>query len=152
MNSDLERVLLWGNVPMDVSYAHHHWWEGWIWWHQPCSSSGCPGSPPLGGVEMEGLELEPAVRWDFLSAWWVSLPFQGRVWSQVAGAEDLRVACRLVLFLFFFFLRFICLFFAVLGLHCCVQAFSSCGEQGLLFIAVLGLLIAVAFLVAEHRL
>ena len=41
---------------------------------------------------------------------------------------------------------------AVLGLHCCVQAFSSCGEQGLLFVAVHGLLIVVASLVAEHRL
>ena len=29
---------------------------------------------------------------------------------------------------------------------------SSCGEQGLLFVVVRGLLIAVAFLVAEHRL
>ena len=32
---------------------------------------------------------------------------------------------------------------AVLGLRCCEQAFSSCGEQGLLFIAVRGLLIMV---------
>ena len=48
-----------------------------------------------------------------------------------------------VLNTFFFFL-------AVLGLRCCAQAFSSCGEQGLLFIAVRGLLIAVASLVAEH--
>ena len=39
-----------------------------------------------------------------------------------------------------------------LVLLCCEQAFSSCCEQGLLFIAVLGLLIAVASLVAEHRL
>ena len=31
-------------------------------------------------------------------------------------------------------------------------AFSSCGERGLLFIAVCRLLIAVASLVAEHRL
>ena len=31
-------------------------------------------------------------------------------------------------------------------------AFSSCSEPGLLFIAVLGLLIAVASLVAEYRL
>ena len=38
----------------------------------------------------------------------------------------------------------------MLGLRCCVRAFSSCGEQGLLFIAVRGLLIAVASLVAEH--
>ena len=29
---------------------------------------------------------------------------------------------------------------AVLGLRCYMQAFSSCGEQGLLFIAVRGLL------------
>ena len=45
---------------------------------------------------------------------------------------------------------FIYLFLAVLGLCCCVQAFSSCGEWGLLFVA--GLLIAVASLVAEHGL
>ena len=44
------------------------------------------------------------------------------------------------------------LFLAALGFRCCVQAFSSCGEQGLLFAAVFGLLIAVASLVAEHRL
>ena len=41
---------------------------------------------------------------------------------------------------------------AVLGLRCCVWAFSSCGEQGLLFVVVHGLLIAVASLVVEHRL
>ena len=33
-----------------------------------------------------------------------------------------------------------------------VRAFSSCGERGLLFIAVHGLLIAVASLDAEHGL
>ena len=45
---------------------------------------------------------------------------------------------------FFFFLinLFIYLFLAVLGLRCCTQASSSCGEQGLLFVAVCGLLIA----------
>ena len=41
---------------------------------------------------------------------------------------------------------------SVLGLCCCTRAFSSCGEQGLLFIAVRGLLIVVASLVAEHGL
>ena len=41
---------------------------------------------------------------------------------------------------------------AVLDLHCCAQAFSSCGEQGLLFFAVHRLLIVVASLVVEHRL
>ena len=41
---------------------------------------------------------------------------------------------------------------AALGLCCYAQAFSGCGEQGLLFIAVCGLLTAVATLVAEHGL
>ena len=40
---------------------------------------------------------------------------------------------------------------AALGLRCCVRAFSSCGEQGLLFVAVRGLLIVVASLVMEAR-
>ena len=47
---------------------------------------------------------------------------------------------------------FIYLFMAALGLRCCAQAFSSCGERGLLFVAARGLLIAVASLVAEHGL
>ena len=41
---------------------------------------------------------------------------------------------------------------AVLGLHCCARAFSSCGKWGLFFVAVCGLLSAVAFFVAEHGL
>ena len=48
---------------------------------------------------------------------------------------------------------------AELGLCCCTRAFSSCGEWGLLFVAVHGLLIevhglliAVTSLVAEHGL
>ena len=59
-----------------------------------------------------------------------------------------------VVFFFFnkFIYLFIYLFLAVLGLRCCVQAFSSCGEHGLslLFLAVHRLLIVVASLVAEH--
>ena len=42
------------------------------------------------------------------------------------------------------------LFLAVLGLRCWSQATSSCGELGLLFLAVLRLLIVVASLLAEH--
>ena len=41
---------------------------------------------------------------------------------------------------------------AVLGLRCCAWAFSSCSEQGQLFVVVCGLLIAVASLVVEHGL
>ena len=50
------------------------------------------------------------------------------------------------------FIYFIYLFLAVLGLRCCAWAFSSCGEWGLPFVAVRGLLIAVASLVVEHGL
>ena len=42
---------------------------------------------------------------------------------------------------------------AVLGLHCCMRAFSSFSKQGLIFVAVCGLLIVVvASLVVEHGL
>ena len=44
------------------------------------------------------------------------------------------------------------LFLAVLGLHFCARAFSSCSKRGPLFIAVRGPLTVVASLVAEHRL
>ena len=40
----------------------------------------------------------------------------------------------------------------MLGLRFCARAFSSCGKQGPLFIAVRGPLTIVAPLVAEHRL
>ena len=43
------------------------------------------------------------------------------------------------------------IFLAVLGLHCCAQAFSSCSKQGLLFVVVRGLLIAVACLCCGAR-
>ena len=59
------------------------------------------------------------------------------------------------IYLFIFkdcFYLFIYLFLAALGLRCCAQAFSNCGELGLLFVAVRELLIAVASLVAEHGL
>ena len=42
--------------------------------------------------------------------------------------------------------------FVFFWLHWVFVAFSSCGEWGLLLVEVLGLLVAVASLVAEHRL
>ena len=41
---------------------------------------------------------------------------------------------------------------AAVGLYCCMWAFYSCGKHGLLFFVVHRLLIAVASLLAEHRL
>ena len=61
--------------------------------------------------------------------------------------------CSCFFFLnFILFIYFIYLVLAALGLPCCVRAFSSCGERGLLFVAVCGLLIMVASLVEEHGL
>ena len=51
--------------------------------------------------------------------------------------------------LFIYFIYFI---FGCIGSSCWVQAFSSCGEQGLLFIVVRGLLIVVASLVGARAL
>ena len=50
------------------------------------------------------------------------------------------------------FVLFYVFIFGCFGSLLLCVAFSSCGEWGLLFIAVRGLLIAVASLVAEHGL
>ena len=55
-----------------------------------------------------------------------------------------------ILAIFYLYIYFF--FVAALGLCCCVWTFSSCGEQGLLFVAVRRLLIVVASLVVEHGL
>ena len=52
----------------------------------------------------------------------------------------------------FFEIIYLFNFLAVMGLFSCMWAFSSWGKQGLLFILVHRLLIAVSSLVAEHRL
>ena len=57
------------------------------------------------------------------------------------------------LYSFFFFLINLFMLFIYFWLRwvfVAMRAFSSCSEQGLLFIAVRGLLIATASLVAEH--
>ena len=54
----------------------------------------------------------------------------------------------LLLLLFYLFIFFM----ATLDLRCCAWAFFSCMEQGLVFIAVHGFLIAVASLVVDHGL
>ena len=52
------------------------------------------------------------------------------------------------LFLIFFYVKQVFFFFSV----CCCAASLSCGERGFSLVVVLGLLIAVASLVAEHGL
>ena len=54
---------------------------------------------------------------------------------------------------FISFLKITCyLFLVVLGLCCCSWAFSSCDEQGLLFVAVSRLLTLVASFAEKNRL
>ena len=69
---------------------------------------------------------------------------------------NLIVQCQKKFFFFKGNFKFIYLFIypflAVLDLHLCTRAFSSCGEQGPLLIAVRGPLTVAASLVAEHRL
>ena len=69
--------------------------------------------------------------------------------QQSESAINIHIA---PLFFFYKFIYLIYLFLAVLGLRCCARAFSSCGEWGLFFVVVCGLLIAVASLVVEHGL
>ena len=65
--------------------------------------------------------------------------------SQFTHTQNALQEARWLLFFFNLFL-------AELGLRCSARAFSSCGEWGLLFVAVCGFLTAVASLVAEHGL
>ena len=71
--------------------------------------------------------------------------------------NDVRQKANLNSFLIF--LYFYLLFLVALGLHCCSQAFLSCSERGLLFVAVPRLLsswstgsTSTGLAVAAHRL
>ena len=63
----------------------------------------------------------------------------------------IQCPCPFLFYLFYFFI-ILYIYLAALGLCFCARDFSSCGEQGLLFVVVCGLLITVASLVAEHGL
>ena len=76
------------------------------------------------------------------------------LWPFLENTVCHKMLGRIILRLLFsfFILFYLLIFLAVLCLRCCARAFSSCGEQGLFFVAVHGLLTAVASLVAEHGL
>ena len=85
--------------------------------------------------------------------------FGGRIpWDSIPAihwpvvSQGLFTVSCLCPFFFNKFIYFIYLFLAALGLHFCAWALSSCGERGLLFVAVHRLLIAVTSLVVEHGL
>ena len=66
------------------------------------------------------------------------------------GGQGRPIVIYLFIYLFIYLLTY--LLMTVLGLRCCMQAFSSCGERGLLFVVVRGLFTVVASLVVEHGL
>ena len=100
----------------------------------------CVSRPQGNFFDLRRPQLTYAVKWGW-----------GRPSLGDAGKHDgltlrltLLVLCFKDLLWFFFFY-----FLVVVGLHCCVWAFSSCSEPGLLFIAVRRLLIAVASLLLQ---
>ena len=87
-----------------------------------------------------------------LYPWIIAWHFMGIIPEQYFKIDHALPFTKWLSMHYFFLIYLIYLFLAALGLRCCVRAFSSCGERGLLFRAVRGLLIVVASLVAEHRL
>ena len=87
---------------------------------------------------------DAAIYWNGKTQKWADLGV-GIIQSSLCS----KFSCLLFLYIIFLFLCFliylsIFYYLAALGLRCCTRAFSSCGERGLLFIEVHGLLIAVA--------
>ena len=77
----------------------------------------------------------------------------GRLLTTAPPGKSHKPRLLFKIFLFIYVCTYVCMLcLSALGLRCCVQAFSSCGERGLLFVAVRGLLIAVASLVVGHGL
>ena len=135
---------------------------GSLVYFQFSASLGLVASPFLSGVETQLEPPRPLPGVQSRSAQAPSVRFSSFEFPFIYGTW--QFACLLVsapvcfVFFIFLFLIFIYLFFclflflAVLGLRCCAQAFSSCGERGPLLVAIRGLLIVVASLVAEHGL
>ena len=80
-------------------------------------------------------------------AWSAAVHEVAKSWTRLVNSTTTKqVAHILGLFHFLSLSIFIYLFLAFLDLHCFAHAFSSCGERGLLFLVVWGLLIAVVSL------
>ena len=92
-----------------------------------------------------------------VGVWWYLIFILICISLMIYDVEHLFICLFATCIYLFFHIKkifiYLCiLFLAALDLRCCVQAFSSCGERGLLFVVVCRLLIAVASLAAEHRL
>ena len=122
----------------EFTQTHVHWVGDTIQPSHPLSS---PSPPALNLSQHQGLFK------------WVRSPTSG---GQSIGVSSSIQVLEIVLkdrshlFIFNQFYSLI-LFLAALGLRCCVQASSSCWEQGLLFVEVCGLPTEVASLVCGAR-
>ena len=113
-------------------------WFAFLWWLAILSISSCACWPLCIFFGKMSIQVFcPIFNW-VIFLYWV-------VWA-------VYTFCFFVFCFFYKFIYFIYLFLAVLGPRCCARALSSRGEQGLLFIAVRGPLIAAASPVAEHGL
>ena len=89
----------------------------------------------------------PILRWPQLGSFWLVSHHNMRGMPQLEGPARVSSNIYIYIYIFFFFSLF-----TARGLHCCVQAFSSCNVWALLFIVVGRFLTEVASLVAEHGL
>ena len=87
-----------------------------------------------------------------LSSYFMTLAFKKNTDPYFVECPQFGLSCFLFFFNYLFIYLFIYLFMAVLGLHPCARALSSCGERGPLFTAVRRPLTIAASPVAEHRL
>lgn len=63
------------------------------------------------------------------AAWGLNCPTAYRVFIPQPGTEP---SCIGIMWILFFFNLYLFIFLVVLGLHCCVQVFSSCSEQAII--------------------
>ena len=88
----------------------------------------CPQLPTRGTAGLISI-------YSFTEYYQIALQCAWTKWHSPQSHQNLRINIFINLIfkknLFIYYL-----FLAVLGLHCCTPAFSSCGERGLLFVAV----------------
>ena len=98
----------------------------------------------------EGFDLDEVRFILFISSMDCPLFMSGTLW--LTQCYKCFLLCCIFLKVFVFFFNLLIYMLAMVGLHCCTQAFSSCGKWGPLFVELCGLFTAVAYLIVEHRL
>ena len=88
---------------------------------------------PVLGHNCSHITMERLVPWEFFL----------KVNIKTSGEKGLQSKAEKMFLIY--------LYLSALGLRCFLQAFSGCSKQWLHYVAVCRLLIAVAFLVSEHR-